>query len=67
MYVLPEYRGLGIICEIIDALSNWSLERGVTELKLDVYYHNAAAIRAYEKAGFIKNMTEMMKEIKQEL
>jgi len=59
MYVDPEYRGHSVNRKIIDALKGWCGSRGITELRLEVYHGNAAAIRAYEKAGFHRLMLEM--------
>lgn len=59
MYTLPSHRGKGVNRLIIDALKQWSLAQGITEMRLDVFYNNIAAITAYEKAGFTKNMIEM--------
>ena len=59
MYVAPEYRGKGFVGLILDELYRWTLSRGVTELKLEVYSENAPAIRAYEKAGFTPRLLEM--------
>ncbi len=59
MYVLPEHRGKGINQRIVEALKAWSLSKGLTELRLEVYFQNEAAIKAYEKAGFSKLMIEM--------
>lgn len=59
MYVHPGHRGQGIIRHVIEALKNWSLSRHIRELRLDVYFENVQAIRAYEKAGFTKHMVEM--------
>ncbi len=59
MFVDPEYRGLGINKKIIDALTKWSKAKNVTELRLDVYQNNEAAINAYIKAGFSKHMIHM--------
>jgi len=59
MYVDPNYRGNGVSQRIIDALKNWTVLQHVTEMRLDVYFNNHIAINAYEKAGFIKHMTEM--------
>ena len=63
MYVKPQWRGKAINKKIMDALSNWALSKNITELRLDVYQPNEAAIKAYEKAGFIKHMVEMRKEL----
>jgi GNAT superfamily N-acetyltransferase len=59
MYVLPEYRGRGINKLIMEKLTDWARSQDMTELRLDVYYGNTAAILAYEKAGFSKHMIEM--------
>jgi ribosomal protein S18 acetylase RimI-like enzyme len=59
MYVLPKYRGRGINGLIIRELADRARCQNITELRLDVYYGNTAAILAYEKAGFSKHMIEM--------
>ena len=59
MYVLPEWRGQGINQQILDGLTEWSKKQGLNEIRLQVYADNDAAIRAYEKAGFTKDMIEM--------
>lgn len=64
MYVEPAYRGQGINKAIISALEKWSLAQGITECRLDVYYENNSAIKAYEKAGFLNHMIQMRKGLK---
>lgn len=59
MYVVPEYRGRGVIKLIADALLKWSAAQNVSEIRLEVYSQNAAAIRAYEKVGFTGHVLEM--------
>ncbi|HLZ85919.1 MAG TPA: GNAT family N-acetyltransferase [Puia sp.] len=59
MYVDPGHRGKGINQLIIDGLRQWAHGRGITELRLEVYYDNEAAIRAYEKAGFTRLWIQM--------
>ncbi|MBD2767154.1 GNAT family N-acetyltransferase [Hymenobacter sp. BT664] len=59
MYVVPSQRGQGVNQQIIAALSRWTVARNVHEQRLDVYHDNQAAIRAYEKAGFRRHLTEM--------
>lgn len=61
MYVKPEHRGKGINGKIMNALSDWAAGKGITELRLEVYYINEAAIKAYEKIGFARHMIEMRK------
>lgn len=63
MYVDPEYRGMGINRQLIEALMEWSKSQGVYELSLDVYCENTAAIHAYEKVGFSKNLVQMRIEL----
>lgn len=64
MYVKPEHRGKGVSRQILDALEKWTIEQGVTEIRLEVYKDNLPAVRAYEKYGFNPNMLEMRKEAK---
>ncbi len=59
MYVKPEHRGKGVNNIIIEALKQWVISMGVTEMRLEVYNENLPAIKAYEKAGFIPNLLEM--------
>ncbi len=59
MFVRDDFRGFGVNKLIIDRLKNWCKEIGITELRLDVYDQNSAAIKAYEKVGFKKHMIEM--------
>jgi ribosomal protein S18 acetylase RimI-like enzyme len=59
MYVLPEYRGKGINKLVIDSLKKWAALKNITEIRLEVYYDNASAIKAYEKIGFKSHMLEM--------
>lgn len=59
MYVVPEHRGKGVNKTVMKALEQWSISKGVMEMRLEVYTNNAAAIKAYEKVGFIPHMLEM--------
>jgi GNAT superfamily N-acetyltransferase len=59
MYVDPTHRGKGVNQLIIDALKAWAHTQGLTELRLDVYPVNEAALRAYEKAGFTPYLINM--------
>lgn len=64
MYVVPAHRGKGVNGMIMKALETWSKAQNITELRLDVYYENNAAIKAYEKTGFVKHMIAMRKGLK---
>lgn len=59
MYTDPEYRGRGVNALIIDALKKWAHDKGLFEIRLTVYQDNVMAIKAYEKVGFKKHITEM--------
>ncbi len=59
MYLLPDHRGKGINKQIIEHLKNWAKLQNVKEMRLDVYFNNIPAIKAYEKIGFSKHMIEM--------
>lgn len=63
MYVKPEHRGKGVNQAILKALQQWAASRGLTEIRLQVYDDNAAAVRAYEKAGFKAHMLVMRLDI----
>jgi len=61
MYVVPEHRGKGVNKMIVEALEAWSLSQGVSEMQLEVYVKNAAAIKAYEKSGYDALLLTMRK------
>ena len=63
MYVLPEHRGKGVNGWIINKLESWSAEKGVAEMRLEVYVDNAAAIRAYVANGYIGDILQMRKSV----
>ncbi|KFF12702.1 acetyltransferase [Chryseobacterium soli] len=52
MFVKPEHRGKGVNQLIVDELIRWSRNKGISEIRLDVYDQNESAVKAYEKAGF---------------
>jgi GNAT superfamily N-acetyltransferase len=59
MFVAPDHRGKGINKLIIENLIDWSQRKGLKEIRLQVYSDNLPAIKAYEKVGFKKILTEM--------
>ena len=59
MYVEPAYRGQGVNKLVIEKLVEWSHEKGLKEIRLQVYSDNLPAIKAYEKVVFKKILTEM--------
>jgi len=59
MFVLPRYRRMGINKRIMDALIDWSKNRGVVDIRLEVFDENETAVQAYEKFGFSKAIVNM--------
>lgn len=59
MFVTPAHRGKGINQLIIEFLKDWTISKNIYELRLNVYFENTSAIRAYKKIGFSKHMMEM--------
>src|SRR5688500_17313492 len=50
----PAYRGKGVTTEVLRATAAWlNAWKGITQIALGVDEANAAAIRAYEKVGFV--------------
>ena len=59
MYVRRAHRGQGVSQSLIDAITEWFDQQGITEIILHVYAKNPRAIRAYEKSGFENHLIEM--------
>uniref|UniRef100_UPI0030EF0681 GNAT family N-acetyltransferase n=1 Tax=Vibrio vulnificus TaxID=672 RepID=UPI0030EF0681 len=52
MYLRPEYRGKGLMSELITCVESEMYREGGLELRLYVHKDNVVAKRAYEKSGF---------------
>jgi GNAT superfamily N-acetyltransferase len=59
MYVKTAFRGQGVAKLLIEAITAWFHEQGISEIILHVYAKNPTAIRAYEKVGFESHLIEM--------
>ena len=59
MFVTAEHRGKGVNNRVLEGLKEWCRERGIHELRLEVYTDNTPAVKAYEKAGFKPLLTWM--------
>lgn len=64
MFTKLEHRGKGVNKKIMDHLYEWSLARGIYEIRLEVYPDNPGAIRAYEKAGMKTSMLTMRVDLR---
>jgi ribosomal protein S18 acetylase RimI-like enzyme len=52
MAIAEGWRGRGVGTALMEGCVHWARERGVHKLALQVWPHNDAAIRLYEKFGF---------------
>ena len=59
MFTKEDYRGKGVNKTIMNYLYDWSLSKGIYEVRLEVYPSNNAAIKAYEKVGMRATMHTM--------
>ena len=48
---------------IMEELSLWAKDQGLTEVRLEVYDDNDAALKAYERFGMKRHMVEMRREV----
>ena len=64
MYCKEDFRGMGIIQELIEALKQWAKSQGLLEVRLTVYNENTPAIKAYRKSGFQSHINEMRLRLK---
>ena len=56
---MTELAGKGINAMILEKLKEFARSKSISEIRLEVYSKNEAAIKAYEKSGFEKYITEM--------
>ncbi|MGP6159964.1 MAG: N-acetyltransferase family protein [Vulcanimicrobiaceae bacterium] len=52
MLVGPDFRGRGIGAALLDAALAWACAQPLRRLELEVFPHNAAALRLYRSRGF---------------
>lgn len=64
MFTKEEYRGKGVNKKIMDYLCDWSISKGIYEIRLEVYPSNNAAIKAYEKVGMKTTMLTMRVDLR---
>lgn len=60
MYILPGFRGKGLMERLIQALKDAARQEGALELRLYVLKNNAQAVTAYQKAGFFNSDYRIM-------
>ena len=52
VFVEEGFRGNGIAKLIVDKLIDWFKEKGISDIRLEVYSENLGALKAYRKCGF---------------
>jgi ribosomal protein S18 acetylase RimI-like enzyme len=52
MYVRPEFRGMGFAKLMLNHLSDYAREQGISLLRLETGIHQHEAIGLYERMGF---------------
>jgi GNAT superfamily N-acetyltransferase len=60
MYILPVFRGKGLMERLVQALKDAARQAGALELRLYVHKNNAQAVIAYQKAGFFDSDYRVM-------
>ena len=59
MYTKENHRGKGYNQLLTQALIEWAQNKGIIEIRLDVYDQNESAIKAYRKARFKNYLINM--------
>lgn len=54
MYTRPAYRGHGLAAAMLDHLIAHARSQGVARLRLETGIHQEAALRLYERRGFVR-------------
>jgi len=57
-WVEPDARGSGVGDALVEAMVTWSRRDAATRARVEVYQHNAAAMRLYERHGFRRTGTQ---------
>jgi ribosomal protein S18 acetylase RimI-like enzyme len=52
--VHPEFQGRGVAGEAMDYIESSVVSRGVHAVRLDAFSQNPAALRLYERRGYVK-------------
>jgi ribosomal protein S18 acetylase RimI-like enzyme len=63
MYVLPEFRRLGIASTLMDRVFEYVKSKGVSHVRLNVIASNTPAYNLYEKMGFVDYSITMRKQL----
>ena len=59
LYLDPDFHGLGLGAKALSRVQHLATAEGIREIYLYVFRNNAKAVRAYQRAGFVIERTEM--------
>ena len=62
-HVAPSYRGQGIGGRMVEDFITWGRERGAARLHVSAYTANSAAIRFYQRFGFVPQSIELTLDV----
>ena len=60
MFLMPDYRGIGLLETLLEEIKLAAKNEGAIELRLYVHKENNRAIKAYKKVGFCISDYKMM-------
>ncbi len=63
VYIKKEFRGKGIACKLVEEVIKWFKQKGATNITLEIYKNNKAAINLYQKFGFLEHCITLKKKI----
>jgi GNAT superfamily N-acetyltransferase len=61
LFILPEFRGAGLIRNLINAVKDAAHGGGAIDMRLYVHGKNERAIKAYQKVGFSESVYRIMR------
>ncbi|GAJ97737.1 ribosomal-protein-alanine acetyltransferase [Geomicrobium sp. JCM 19055] len=62
--VTPEAQGSGVGKQLMKKAEQWCIERGLSQLVLDVFKANEGAVQFYKRLGFEEEVVKMVKSLK---
>ena len=66
LIVLPAYRRAGIGRALMERVHRWALDKGITEVELNVWEFNTGATAFYEGLGYVTTRRTMAKYLSEE-
>jgi len=60
MFLRPEYRGIGLMDKLIEAVREAAKKEDAVDIRLYVHNKNERAIKAYRKSGFLDSDYHIM-------